>query len=656
MAASSDTQSFYVYVSNIESEGPFLTIYGQTDRDLVRMLDSAISTYANELDTGAGAASAHHLVEGLLCLAKYKDGCYYRVKITKNSGNSTGLIGVNFIDFGSNDVISLSTIRLLDGFNPTIMKMPPQATKYYIGGVTSRGTQWEKEIISKFFSTMYFAEYQFTMVAQVNYVNIVSIKFQGTTLSQYLIQHGYGQEVSITKQVEAIYILNSAAIVPARTQPTRQPSFVQEPSYSELIQFPNNSNFPSNPASAMRLQQMMPPVPFNGAYIQPQVQSVNQRLLAHRAPKVAQTVRIPNLPNPIEQKPKQIVNMMTVPPPQVNYKPPFPTNKITTYQVKYLDVNSEHKVVVSFSDDGPEQFAVQLVSDGELLNNLMEDINKKSYEGLCKNITPGTLCLGRMTSENVLSRAVVVDVLKDGCKIFFVDFGDQERVTYYDIYEIPEKYIKYNMFATKFALSGVKNLKCTQQVIDRFKSIVDGKVLTLKVVTPEGPPLVQYGRLYHGNESILDMLLNNKAEDYFQFTYLNLLPIGYKASVLVSYVENCMKFYIQLTEKIDELNNVMQLVKIHCENTAAPGPMPVGAACCARFPDDGIWYRASVIEPKATKVVVSYVDYGNEQEVDIVDIRNITEDLVQLPAQAMKFALKVSFYIKYYYISAQLLT
>ncbi|KAL4719076.1 hypothetical protein ACJJTC_013978 [Scirpophaga incertulas] len=91
---------------------------------------------------------------------------------------------------------------------------------------------------------------------------------------------------------------------------------------------------------------------------------------------------------------------------------------------------------------------------------------------------------------------------------------------------------------------------------------------------------------------------------------------------------------------IDELNAVMDAVKVHCENSSPPEKMQIGSACCARFPDDANWYRARIREVKGNKVVVDYVDYGNEQEVDMSDLRSITPDLIRLPAQAMKCALK----------------
>ncbi|CAH2039405.1 unnamed protein product, partial [Iphiclides podalirius] len=319
-------------------------------------------------------------------------------------------------------------------------------------------------------------------------------------------------------------------------------------------------------------------------------------------------------------------------------KPPSPKKSIT-YKSRLLEVNSQHKVFVSFAEEGPELFAVQLVSDAKKLQDMMDEINRRPHSSLTEPPMIGTVCLGRMSGDRIICRAIVMNLSGSQCKLFFVDFGDTEMVSYYDIFDIPEEFVKPNVFAMRFCLSGVKKLEKGPHLNETFKQLVNGKVLTLKVVAPEGPPLIQYGELFLDNKNILDLLLANM-KDQLQFKWMEMLPLNSKKSVLVSYVDSCIKFYVQLSDKIDELNAVMDAVKVHCESRTSPGELPVGAACCARFPDDDNWYRARVRDTKGNKVVVAYVDYGNEQEVDISDLRTITPDLIRLPAQALKCALK----------------
>ena len=48
----------------------------------------------------------------------------------------------------------------------------------------------------------------------------------------------------------------------------------------------------------------------------------------------------------------------------------------------------------------------------------------------------------------------------------------------------------------------------------------------------------------------------------------------------------------------------------------------LGQVCVARFPDDGLWYRALITaSPTQQTVEVFYVDYGNSCQVFKSDLR-----------------------------------
>lgn len=56
-------------------------------------------------------------------------------------------------------------------------------------------------------------------------------------------------------------------------------------------------------------------------------------------------------------------------------------------------------------------------------------------------------------------------------------------------------------------------------------------------------------------------------------------------------------------------------------------------ACVALFPEDGHWYRASILQFSETKnlLKVRYVDYGNTEVISLADTREISEEWVSLP-------------------------
>lgn len=623
---------FRLYVTHVDGEGHFLKISGQLDQASSLMVETLFETARENLEKGIGAVPPAAIHEGIICAAKYKDGTYYRAKIISTTNLATGLVGVHFIDYGNKDIISLSTIRFLDSYDPMFLQLRGQATDYYLSRVMHPSGRWDEPLLLKLQSLLCYAEYPATVEAQTRTLSIISIQFKGNDLSTHLVSNRFGIALPVPKQEVLLLQMTDSP----QGQTSWSPSLLTDPpSFTEHVPFLINQNFP-NPASAMRINQNVA-VPYNGTPIQ---SGVSQRLLVNKASR-----NMVNLRAPVRQ-PQHASNVTApiaaTPPstPIASNKPPSPKKSIT-YKSRLLEVNSQHKVFVSFAEEGPELFAVQLVSDAKKLQEMMDDINRRPHSSLAEPPMIGTVCLGRMSGDRIICRAIVMNLSGSQCKLFFVDFGDTEMVSYYDIFDIPEEFVKPNVFAMRFCLSGVKKLQKSPHLIEAFKQLVNGKVLTLRVVAPEGPPLIQYGELFLDNKNVFDLLTVNM-KDNLQFKWMDMLPLGSRQSVLVSYVDSCIKFYVQLSDKIDELNAVMAAVKTHCENSSAPGELPIGSVCCARFPDDDNWYRAMVRGTRGKKVVVAYVDYGNEQEVDVNDLRTITTDLIKLPAQALKCALKVS--------------
>ncbi|XP_026762848.2 maternal protein tudor-like isoform X1 [Galleria mellonella] len=621
-------RSFPLFVTHVDSEGHFLKISGQLDKQVSLMLEKLFVCACDNLEKGIGAVPPAAIHEGIICAAKYRDGVYYRAKITSTNNLATGLVGVHFIDYGNKDNISLSTIRFLDTYDPIFLQVPGQATEYYLSRVMHPSGKWEEPLLLKLQNLLCNDEYPVTVEVQTRTLPIISIQFKGTDLSTHLVTNKIGIALPVNKQEELLQMSSDGQVSNWQLS-----SIGNESSYTEHIPFLMHQNFPLNPASAMRLQQNVA-LPFNGSVPPPSM--ISQRLMVNKVSRNSVNLR------PLSRQPQHTGNPLSGTPsttlPIIANKQLSP-KKSTTYKSRLLELNSQHKVFVSFSEEGPELFAVQLVADAKKLQDMMDDINKRPHSSLAEPPMIGTVCLGRMSGDRIICRAIVMNLSGSQCKLFFVDFGDTEMVSYYDIFDIPEEFVKPNVFAMRFCLSGVKKLEKGPYLTETFKQLVNGKVLTLRVVAPEGPPLIQYGELYLDNKNVLDLLLANM-KDKLQFKWMDMLNLGTRQSVLVSYVDSCIKFYIQLSDKIDELNAVMDAVRVHCENSTAPRDLPVGAACCARFPDDDNWYRARIRDVKGNKVVVAYVDYGNEQEIDVSDLRTITPDLIKLPAQAMKCALK----------------
>lgn len=625
-----------LFVTHVDGVGHFLKICGQLDQQAPLMIESLFNQARENLENGIGAVPPGGIHEGVICAAKYKDGTYYRAKVINTTSLSTGLVGVHFIDFGNRDIISLSTIRFLDKYDPMFLQLRGQATDYYLSRVIHPQGKWDDYVVQKLQGLLCYSDYPATIDSNTP-IPLISMIFKGTDLSHHLASIRFGVAIQIAQQ-EAL-LLNETQ------QASRQPNSLNDTQlFQEHVPFLLNQNFPSNPASAMRLQQNAA-LPFNNSVLPPSM--ISQRLLPNKVSRNTVNVKAPARQPQCTVLPhgtlpgSNSVGLLMKAPTGVKTISQI-SNKSSTYKSRLLEANSQHQVFVSYAEEGPELFAVQLAIDCMRLQNLMDEINKRPYSSLSEPPMIGTVCLGRMPGDGIICRAIVTNLSGSQCKLFFVDFGDTELVSYYDIFDIPEEFVKPDVFAMRFCLSGIKKLDKGPVLNENFKQLVSGQVLTLRVVAPEGPPLIQYGELYIDNKNVVDVLLSNKQDaQNMQFKVLELLSVGSRQSVLVSYVDSCIKFFIQLSDNIDKLTTVMDAVKVHCTNSKSPGELPVGSACCARFPDDGNWYRARVQALKGDKIIVAYVDYGNEQEVNVFDLRTITPELVKLPAQALKCALKV---------------
>lgn len=317
------------------------------------------------------------------------------------------------------------------------------------------------------------------------------------------------------------------------------------------------------------------------------------------------------------------------------------------FKSRVLDVSSKHDVYVSFVEDGPYKFSVQLQSTSQILRTLMRDINNHPLEPLQEPPLPGSVCLGRYTRDKVLCRAVVMSVMENKCKLYYVDFGHTEVLPYTDIFKLPPHFINPRVLSIRFTLRGVRELDVTGTMKEYFKQILAGKLLVLHVCPPEGPPLIQYGDLYDNGRNIKHILKKAFPPpallvhiNHCTYEVPKTLSVEDVVNVYVSFVESYKSFFIRLEDYVPSLELIMNDLADFC--TTAPtlslAELDVGLPCAALYDDQ--WYRAEIKDINGEKIRVVYVDYGNEETVTVKSLRSIRSDLVTtLPAQAIKCTL-----------------
>ncbi|XP_053305872.1 tudor domain-containing protein 1-like [Spea bombifrons] len=92
---------------------------------------------------------------------------------------------------------------------------------------------------------------------------------------------------------------------------------------------------------------------------------------------------------------------------------------------------------------------------------------------------------------------------------------------------------------------------------------------------------------------------------------------------------------------IQKLTQVMVGIAVYCkaEKTKLSYRPSVGDMCCAKYTDDGYWYRAIVLDTSLSTAKVAYADYGNTEDLPFSSLLPITENFLDPPVPIVKCAL-----------------
>lgn len=113
--------------------------------------------------------------------------------------------------------------------------------------------------------------------------------------------------------------------------------------------------------------------------------------------------------------------------------------------------------------------------------------------------------------------------------------------------------------------------------------------------------------------------------------------------VVVTEVDNPSCLWVQLCssdalERRNQLKNILQ--ESYCDSPYEKYVPSVGEVCVAQFSFDNCWYRVKVDMVNNTGTLrVTYIDFGNHEDIAVDKVRRITDDLVSFPRQALKLSL-----------------
>lgn len=313
---------------------------------------------------------------------------------------------------------------------------------------------------------------------------------------------------------------------------------------------------------------------------------------------------------------------------------------IATFRSTTLAVGSMHEVYVSYVENGPKLFTVQLRATENSLNQMMAALERAPLRNLSRKPTLGMACIARFSEDQVLYRALIMGINVDSCMVSYVDYGNSETVQLKNIYEIPSEFLKHKVFSMRFTLSNVKTLEDTNaDIAGIFSSLVMDKLLTMKIMPLEGPAFVQYCELHEQNENIFDKLLNLCNAKPLKYPLPLTLPGGHTCMIIIRYIESCKQFYIQPLAKVESFDQMMDQLVEFCRKSSPMNALKCGDPCAACLDEEGC-YRAEAINVTASSVKVRLVDYGNIMTLKRSQIKRLSPAFVEKQPQVAECCLE----------------
>lgn len=355
-----------------------------------------------------------------------------------------------------------------------------------------------------------------------------------------------------------------------------------------------------------------------------------------------------------------------------------------------LLLNSSQPAVVQHVSH-PSEFWIQTFNYTNELHQLMERINGLYKDSVTRNLLSnpavGLYCAAK-AEDGDFYRAKVVEVVDEKhIRAFFVDYGNTEVVHWSNVRALPGEFKTLPCLALKCTLAGVKpkDGEWSQGASEYFSRAVRNATVNVHVAAKYDEDFVVCLTLDEakGENDVGALMcragLAEKAEtgrrpkdgmtaacapsqpdpgtphvdsspQKSQSTppptskegviafKTSAFPVGSVLDVTVSYIESPSNFWCQLVQNTGNLKLLMHNIQDYYRNSDVQ-PV-VDAACVARWPGNGMWYRALVLQPyKTTHVKVLLVDYGQTEMVPLCDLRNISPEFLTLPCQAVRCSL-----------------
>lgn len=337
-------------------------------------------------------------------------------------------------------------------------------------------------------------------------------------------------------------------------------------------------------------------------------------------------------------------------------------------------VNKTVKVYAS-SISGPGYFWCQYTNTGEL-DRVTKLAQKSGWAGdplFPETLAPGSPCLALYSTDKQWYRAQVISRKKDKFNVVFVDYGNEEKIRIFNVRPMPPRLMEIQPQAFLCRLENFDDDTTTwdDALYDAFHDLLLDKIIKLTILDMkhnEEVKVPQYTVQFDFDvekfcrqyvpkpvPSILQTVsqnVQNASQDTpAKAPEVNLKTCKYNKPQLAmnktvmayaSSISGPEYFWCQYRDTA-ELNEIDRLAQNEGRTQHDPNfanNLIPGSPCLALFSDDNVWYRAQILSKSQDKFSVLFIDYGNEADVTVKNVRPMSSRLLEALPQGFLCCLE----------------
>ncbi|XP_029284041.1 tudor domain-containing protein 6-like [Cottoperca gobio] len=366
--------------------------------------------------------------------------------------------------------------------------------------------------------------------------------------------------------------------------------------------------------------------------------------------------------------------------------PSFPEENVNVCMYKWPNIYQNKTVEVYASCIvGPHYFWCQSsnTEDLNIVSRLAQEAGRAQQDmTFPETIGPGSPCLALFSSDEQWYRAQVIHRVDDAFNVMFIDYGNESDVDIKNVRSLPQSLLEKAPQAFLCSLNGFDKSSGSwdDDIHDDFYNLLVDKPLGVTVLNMDGhseAAVPQYAVEVECEGAVVNAVIQKywkpvakervsiehpdtemslqDCQTESNLTHLNVskenintcmykepsISKNEKEEVYASCIVHPHFFWCQSsnTEELNIVSRLAQEAGQAQQDMTFPETLGPGSPCLALFSSDEQWYRAQVIHRVDDTFNVMFIDYGNESDVDIKNLRSLPQSLLEKAPQAFLCSL-----------------